>query len=122
MENIINDYDKTILSVGAIAGLLLLVLLYLVFKYKNDLKNANILLEEKEDKITWFRQIEAENERKRIDLAHTVALETQALQNSIDTLEKEAKEGTKNQVVTMIKAQQNKRARVLQQAGISEES
>ena len=119
MENIINNYDKALLGAGVLVGLLLLVLLYLVFKYKKELNNARLLVEEKEEKIKWFRQIDAENERKRVDLAHNVELEMQALNHTIEALEKEAKEGTKNQVIAKLEALQSKREKLLQRAGLS---
>jgi len=118
MENIINNYDKALWGAGVLVALLLLVLLYLVFRYKKELNNARLLLEEKEEKIKWFRQIDAENERKRVALSHSVELEIQALNHTIEALEKEAKEGTKNQVIAKLEALQSKREKLLKRAGL----
>ena len=120
MENIINNNDKILLGIGAGVLVLLFVFLYLWIQTKKRLKQLEQTLEEKEEKIQWFRKIEAENERKRVALAHEVEVERLALNSSIEKLEKEANEGTKNQVITKINAQQTKRERLLKRAGLSE--
>ena len=119
MENIIDNYANTLLPIGTIMLLLLLLLLYVLFRYKKELNETQERLEEKEEKIKWFRQIDAENERKRVALAHKVELETQSLQNNIERLEKEAEEGTKNQVIAKLEVLQSKREKLLHHAGLS---
>lgn len=119
MESIINNYDETLILVSIIVGLLLLVLLQLVFKYKKELTQTRKLLGEKEEKIAWFRQIDAENERTKVALSHKVELETQDLQYTIEKLEKDTREGTKNQVIAKLEAQQNKREKLLNRTGFS---
>jgi len=100
-------------------GLILLLGIWLV-QTKKVLKQSNKQLEEKKEKVTWFRQIEAEREHKRVELAHKVELEMQTLRSNIEKLQKEAKEGTKNQVVSALEAQQQKRQKLLQRAGLSD--
>jgi len=69
MESIIHSYDGILILVSIIVGLFLLVLLQLVFKYKKELEQAQELLREKEEKVAWFRQIDAENERTKVALS-----------------------------------------------------
>jgi len=109
-----------ILLVTSLGLGLIFILAILLIQTKKRLNTTSKLLEEKKEKVTWFRQIEAEHERKRVDLAHNVELEMQALNNTIETLKKEAKEGTKNQVVSKLELQQQKRAKLLERAGLSE--
>ena len=97
-----------------------LMLFLLLLQSNQRLQKTVKQLKEKKEKVTWFRQIEAEHERKRVELAHKVELEMQELHNSIEKLQKEAKEGTKNQVVSKLESQQHKRAKLLERAGLSE--
>jgi len=69
MESIIHSYDGILILVSIIVGLFLLVLLQLVFKYKKELEQAQELLREKEEKVAWFHQIDAENERTKVALS-----------------------------------------------------
>jgi len=98
--------------------LIVLVLAYLLWQYKKELESKTALLEEKEEKIKYLRQIAAENDHRQSTKAHEDEKTILALQHSIETLETKAKEGTKNQVVSMIEAQQTKRAKLLERAGI----
>lgn len=110
-----------ILLVISLSFGVIFVLFFVLLQTKKILKTTTKLLEEKKEKVTWFRQIEAEHERKRVELAHQVELEMQALHNSIEKLQKEAKEGTKNQVVSKLESQQHKRAKLLERVGLSED-
>ena len=105
-----------------VIGIILLLLLVMLVKSRKELHTKKALIEEYEEKIKYLRQVGAENEHKRATIEHETEKEMLTLKYKIEGLEKKINEGTKNQVVAMIKAQQNKRARVLQQAGISEES
>jgi len=99
--------------------LVLLFLLYLVGRYKKELKSKNELITQKEEKIKWLRQISAENEHKRVTKEHEVEKKIMELNHTIQTLEEKAKEGMKNQLVAKIEAQQSKRARQLERAGLN---
>jgi len=120
MDRLTQLLQPHILLVTGLGLGLILILALLLLQTKKALKTTTKLLEEKKEKVTWFRQIEAEHERKRVELAHKVELEMQELHNSIEKLQKEAKEGTKNQVVSKLESQQHKRAKLLERAGLSE--
>ena len=75
---------------------------------------------EQEEKIKYLRQISAENDHRHITATHESEKEILELKHAIEGLETKIKEGTKNQVVSMLEAQKNKRAKVLNKAGISE--
>ncbi|SFV58444.1 hypothetical protein MNB_SV-10-970 [hydrothermal vent metagenome] len=101
------------------AALIILFLTYLVISYKNRIKHQNTLLEEKDEKIKWFREVSAKNEYNRTQKEHELEKQIVELNHTIEILEKKAKEGTKNQVVAKLEAQQNKRARLLERAGMT---
>jgi hypothetical protein len=67
------------------------------------------LLKEKESKITWLRQIHAENEQKHLKTVKELEKEILKLTHSIEKLELQLAEGTKNQVVQKIESLQKKR-------------
>ena len=100
---------------------IVLVLLYLVIRYKNIVNAQKQTLEEKDEKIIWLREISAENDHRHLNKSHESEKNIQVLNHSIETLELKAKEGTKNQVVAKIEAQQSKRARQLERAGLEVE-
>jgi uncharacterized membrane protein YgaE (UPF0421/DUF939 family) len=120
MDNLEQLLQPHILLVTGLGLGIILMLFLLLLQSNQRLQKTVKQLKEKKEKVTWFRQIEAEHERKRVELAHKVELEMQALHNSIETLKKEAKEGTKNQVVIKLEAQQYKRAKLLERTGLSE--
>ncbi|WP_294952279.1 hypothetical protein [Sulfurovum sp.] len=101
------------------AALIILFLTYLVILYKNRIKRQNALLEEKDEKIKWFREVSAKNEYNRTKKEHELEKQIVELNHTVEMLEKKAKEGTKNQVVAKLEAQQNKRARLLERAGMT---
>jgi len=101
-----------------VALLIVVVLLVVLWRYKKELENKTVLLEEKEEKIKYLRQIAAENDHRQSTKAHEDEKTILALQHTIETLETKAKEGTKNQVVAMIEAQQAKRAKLLERASM----
>jgi len=67
------------------------------------------LLKEKEAKITWLRQIHAENEQRHLQKVQELEKEMLKLTHTIENLELKLKEGTKNQVVEKIEELQNRR-------------
>lgn len=97
-----------------------IVLLYFLIKFKRDINSSNKLTAEHKEKIKYLRTINSENEHKRINLKHETEKEISALHHKIENLEAKIKDGTKNQVVAMLKSQKNKRDRVLNQVGLSE--
>ncbi len=108
-----SEYSEYLLSFGLVAILLILALLYLVFKYKKSIKA-------KDEKIQSLRIMNAQNEKRyesKVQEAQNKILE---LTHIINRLETNANEGTKNQVVSKIEAQQNRRARELKRVGLEE--
>ena len=96
-------------------GILFLMafLLYLVFKYK-------IMIKRQKEKIVNLKQLNAQEEarlERKVNDAEEKILE---LTHTVKRLNNNINEGTKNQVVTKINAQQNKRARELKRTGLEE--
>ncbi len=104
-----------ILPLGVIAVLLMGLLLYLVFKYKKELKL-------KEETIKGLRHIGAQNEARQEKKFQDSENKIIELTHSVRRLENNINEGTKNQVVVKIEAQQNRRARELRRTGLEEVS
>lgn len=106
-----NEYSEYLLPLGGVAILLMLVLLYLVFKYRKDIKakdekikaldNVNVQIMASFDRKNQF------SDKKIIELTQNVK-----------RLETNAYEGTKNQVVTKIEEQQKKRLRELNRTNL----
>ena len=113
-------YADYILPIFMLMIFLILVFLFLSVRYKlADKKNKQILAE-KEEKIHFLRQVNAENESRKITKEHEAEKEILSLKHSIENLEQQAKEGTKNQVVAKIEAQQAKRAKLKERAGLED--
>ena len=91
---------------------LFLLLLGMVFVMMRRSSQQNEVLKEKEAKITWLRQIHAENEQRHINKEKELEKEILKLEHTIEKLELQLAEGTKNQVVEKIEALQKKRAAV----------
>ena len=66
-------------------------------------------LREKEEKIQWLRQVNAQNEQRHTEKIQAMEKEILTLQHTIETLEIQRKEGTRNQVVAKIEALQHRR-------------
>jgi hypothetical protein len=98
---------ETSLYTGTVSLFLLLLAIVIVMMKKSAKDKA--LLEEREEKIAWLRQIHAENEFRCQEQAKELEKEILKLTHTIETLELKLKEGTKNQVVEKIEALQNKR-------------
>jgi len=88
---------------------------------RGKLNEKRELLGEKEEKIVWLRKVMAQNEHAKTKLEHENEKKIMELTHTIEMLERKAKEGTKNQVVAKIEEQQQKRARMLERAGLSVE-
>jgi len=98
---------QTSLYTGTLFFFLLLAIIALIL-YKKHSKDQK-LLEEKEEKITWLRQVHAENEHRYLKKEQETETEILSLKHTISDLERKLQEGTKNQVVAKIEALQKKR-------------
>jgi len=101
-------------------AVLVLLFLYMVISTKQRLKAKDKRIVEHEEKIKYLRQISAENEYRYATQTHEHEKELIELKHIIEGLETKIKEGTKNQVVSKLEAQQNKRAKALTRLGMSE--
>ena len=88
--------------------LFLLLLAIIVVQMKKASQEKEIL-KEKESKITWLRQVHAENEHRHLKQVQELEKEILKLNHTIEKLELQLAEGTKNQVVEKIEALQKKR-------------
>lgn len=104
------------LGVAALA--LVALILYLYQRAKKAASKLQVLLNEKDEKIKWLRQIGAENDHKYTKKAHDAEKTILELTHKVSDLEARAKEGTKNQVVSKIEAQQSKREKAIKRAGL----
>ncbi|MCF6205836.1 MAG: hypothetical protein L3J47_02920 [Sulfurovum sp.] len=94
---------------------LFLLLLGMVIYMTRRASQDKELLKEKEAKITWLRQIHAENEQKHLQKLQELEKEILKLTHTIENLEVKLKEGTKNQVVAKIEALHNQREAIRKQ-------
>jgi len=101
---------ETSLYTGTLAFFLLMLAIIIVQMRKSSKEKE--LLREKEEKITWLRQIHAENEHRHLQKVQEMEKENLKLLHRIDDLERKLKEGTKNQVVSKIEELQSKRRTV----------
>jgi len=109
-----------ILSIAIMAAVVMFIFLYMVLSTKKRLKAKDKIITEHEEKIKYLRQISAENEYRYSTQTHEHEKELIELNHTIEGLETKIKEGTKNQVVSKLEAQQNKRAKALNRLGMSE--
>jgi Ca2+/Na+ antiporter len=98
---------QTSLYTGTLFLFLLLLTIVLVMMKRSSQDKE--LIKEKEAKITWLRQIHAENEQKHLEKVKELEKEILKLTHTIEKLELQLAEGTKNQVVQKIEALQKKR-------------
>ena len=101
---------ETSLYTGTVFLFLLLLAIVLVQIRKGTQDKA--LLSEKEEKITWLRQIHAEHEQSHLYKEKELEKEILRLTHANENLELRLKEGTKNQVVSKIEELQSKRQTV----------
>jgi nicotinamide mononucleotide adenylyltransferase len=101
---------ETSLYTGTVAFFLLMLAIIIVQMRKSAKDKA--LLTEREEKITWLRQIHAENEHRHLQQVQEMEKENLKLTHTIEDLERKLKEGTKNQVVSKIEELRNRRATV----------
>ena len=98
---------QTSLYTGTLFFFLLLAGISLILYIKHTKMQQR--LEEKEEKITWLRQIHAEHEQLSLKKDQETQKEMLLLKHTITELERKLQEGTKNQVVAKIEALQKKR-------------
>ena len=108
-----NEYFEYILPLGIIVVLLMCALLYLVFKYRKELRS-------KDEKIQSLKHISEQNEARYDRKSNDAEGKILELTHTVRRLENNINEGTKNQVVVKIDAQQNRRARELKRTGLEE--
>jgi TolA-binding protein len=111
LVHILNASDTSLYQTSLYTGTLFLFLLLLsiVLVMMKKSSQDKELLKEKESKITWLRQIHAENEQKHLEKVKELEKEILRLTHTIEKLELQLAEGTKNQVVQKIEALQKKR-------------
>ena len=114
---LLGEGNFTLLSLAFIV--ISLSLIYLIVKYKKSIKNLNILLDEKEEKIKSLRQYAYENELKKVEREHEKEKEILVLQHSIKELELKAKEGLKSQIVAKLEESEKRRERQLKRVNLS---
>jgi len=107
------DYNNLQVSLITLGSVVFLGLIWMVVKYQNDANRLKKELEEKEEKIQWLKQIEAQNEQKRVQNEHERDKEILELNSKIKELESKAKESSKNQVVAMIESQRDRRDKII---------
>ena len=107
------DYNNLQVSLITLGGVVFLGLIWMVVKYQNDVSRLKKELEEKEEKIQWLKQLEAQNEQKRVQNEHEREKEILELNSKIKELESKAKESSKNQEVAMIESQRDRRDKII---------
>ena len=107
------DYNNLQVSLITLGSVVFLGLIWMVVKYQNDANRLKKELEEKVEKIQWLKQIEAQNEQKRVQNEHERDKEILELNSKIKELESKAKESSKNQVVAMIESQRDRRDKII---------
>ena len=117
MDSILQN-DNYILYIAAFMLLVILLLLMLVFTYKKELRQRKKRITHYKEKVKYLRQITAENEHRHSNFTHETEKTIMHLDHTIEALELKVKEGTKNQVVSMLETQKNKRAKQLERAGL----
>ena len=90
----------------------------MLWRTKKQIKSKNKRIEEKNEKIKWLDQTAAENESKCTTQDYETQKQIMALEHTVQMLETQVKEGTKNQVVSKIEALQAKRVRELVRTGL----
>jgi len=109
-EIVYNELQVSLITLG---GVVFLALIWMVVKYQSSISKLKKELEEKEEKIQWFKQLTAQNEQKQVEKDHENEKAIIELNNKIKELEAKAKESSKDQVVAMIEAQRAKRDKIL---------
>ena len=91
---------------------LFLLMISIYAFYMKKCEERNKLIQEKEEKIIWLRQIHAESEHRHLKQIQETEKEIITLHHNISDLERQLQEGTKNQVVAKIEALQKKRQNI----------
>lgn len=101
-----------LLPIILLVVLLLSLLFYLLLKYRKT-------IQAQEEKIAWLREVFAKNEHRFTQKEHKLEKKILSLNEKLNILEKQQKDGTKNQVVNTIEALQSKREKQLKRANIT---
>jgi len=94
-------------------GVVILILLFILFRNSKKLKALNKVIDEKDEKIQWLRKVFAQKEASLNKDIKEFEKKVTELNHTIDTLEQKLKEGTKNQVVAKLDSLQRKREELL---------
>ncbi len=106
-----DGYSVYLMGLGIVSVLLVVAWVYLFLKYKKAMK-------EKDEKIESLHQLNTKNQTHYENKIQEEKSKILELTHTIERLETQAREGTKNQVISKIEAQQKKRARELRRAGL----
>ncbi len=110
--NILHAAQTPIFQMSIYTGVLfffLLVVIVIIFILIKKRSKTAQLLEEKDEKIKWLRQISAQNDHRHAQKEQEMEKEIIKLTHTIENLELKLKEGTKNQVIAKIEELQSKR-------------
>jgi biopolymer transport protein ExbB/TolQ len=110
--NILHAAQTPIFQMSIYTGVLfffLLVVIVIIFILIKKRSKTAQLLEEKDEKIKWLRQISAQNDHRHAQKEQEMEKEIMKLTHTIENLELKLKEGTKNQVIAKIEELQSKR-------------
>ena len=110
--NILYAAQTPIFQMSIYTGVLfffLLVVIVIIFILIRKRSKTAQLLEEKDEKIKWLRQISAQNDHRHAQKEQEMEKEIIKLTHTIENLELKLKEGTKNQVIAKIEELQSKR-------------
>jgi len=94
-------------------GVVILVLIFMLFRNSKKIKALSKIIEEKDEKIQWLRKVFAQKENALNKDIKELEKKITDLNHTIDTLEQKLKEGTKNQVVTKLESLERKREELL---------
>jgi uncharacterized membrane protein YhiD involved in acid resistance len=107
------QYNDLQISIITLAGVVFLGMIWMIVKYKSNLNRLKKELDEKEEKIQWLKQLEAQNEQQRVQKEHENEKMILEYRSKIKELEAKAKESSKNQIVAMIESQRDRRDKIL---------
>jgi len=117
-ENTITLPKIYVVSIGLVTLFVLLVLIVSFFRQRKTVKQNNALIIEQEEKISFLRQINSENEYKYTQKEYENEKAFLEFQHTVTTLEEKINDGTKNQVVAKLEACKNKREQQLKRVNL----
>jgi uncharacterized membrane protein YgaE (UPF0421/DUF939 family) len=117
-----NSLEQYVGYMWLITGFIVAFLVYLVIRYKKELSIKTELIEQKDEKIQWLREIAAKNDHNHNTKIQDMEKSVAEMTHQIDTLEHQVKEGTKNQVVAKIEELEAKRSDIVDRMFAAKES